>query len=107
MIYLNVMRRQITDSYKVVRQDLLHDAGIFSDEEARTRILRNYIKQHLTLPEQTIILLYAEYQSSRKVAQLLGIPRTTMQREITRIKTKIQNGLSQCVTARSSSSVCS
>lgn len=100
------MRHQITDSFKVVRQDLMHDAGIFSDEEARTRILRNFIKQHLAQAEQTIILLYAEYQSSRKVAQVLNIPRTTMQREITRIKTKIHNGLSQCVTARSSSSVC-
>lgn len=106
MNYLN-MRRQINDSYPVVRQDLMHDAGIFSDEEMRTRVLRSYIKNNLTLPEQTIILLYAEYASSRKVAQILGIPRTTMQREINRIKNKIRNGLLKYNPTRSRSGICS
>lgn len=101
------MRRQITDSYTVVRNDLLHDSGIFSEEQERTRLLRSYIKQALTQAEQTIILLYAECGSSRKVAAILNIPRTTMQREITRIKNKIKNGLHRHLTACTRSSVCS
>lgn len=101
------MRRQINDSYPVVRQDLMHDAGIFSDEEMRTRVLRMFIQKNLTQAEQTIILLYAEYGSSRQVAKTLNIPRTTMQREINRIKTKIRNGLLKYNPTRSRSGICS
>ncbi|MBR6631465.1 MAG: sigma-70 family RNA polymerase sigma factor [Alistipes sp.] len=100
------MRRQINDSYPVVRQDLMHDAGIFSEEEHRTRALRMFIQKNLTQAEQTIILLYAEYGSSRQVAKTLNIPRTTMQREINRIKTKIQHGVSKYITLGNNYSIC-
>jgi DNA-directed RNA polymerase specialized sigma24 family protein len=100
------MRRQITCSYAIVKNELLHDSGIFSEEQERTRLLRSVIKR-LTQAEQTIILLYAECGSSRKVAAMLNIPRTTMQREISRIKNKIKNELPEHISTRTHRSVCS
>lgn len=100
------MRRQITIDYAKIRQELLSDEGIFSDEELRTRIARRVILT-LTQAEQTIFLLYADCGSSRKVARILNIPRTTMQREINRIKRKLQNGILKHLTPRNRNGLCS
>lgn len=100
------MRRQITIDYAKIRQELLHDEGMFSDEAQRTRIARRVILT-LTQAEQTIFLLYADCGSSRKVARMLNIPRTTMQREINRIKRKLQDGILEYLTPRHSRSLCS
>lgn len=99
------MRRQITTDYAKIRQELLCDEGIFSDEAQRTRIARRVILT-LTQAEQTIFLLYADCGSSRKVARMLNIPRTTMQREINRIKRKLQDGILESLTPRHNRSLC-
>lgn len=51
--------------------------------------LFNKFKTKLTAPEKIILELYAEFQSQRKVASLLNVSRTTIVKELNKIRNKI------------------
>ena len=89
--------RQTTDEdvrgtvrdYKAIRADYRYYGSMFSDEDEVTARLKWIIDNKLTQVEQTIILLYADCMSLRKLGRRLGLSHTLAAKEVRRIRTKI------------------
>lgn len=71
--------------------DYLPVDDIFTEEPEKVRKVKYIIFNKLTEPNRRIILLYAELQSIRKVAQKLGISAASAWLRITEIKNEIKN----------------
>lgn len=65
------------------------DPSIFTDEQDRVAALKYIIDNKLNRVDKTLILLYADCQSFRKLGLRLGFSHTTMRIEIKRIKALI------------------
>jgi len=76
-------------TYKDIRQDYTFDPSVFNDEPERLRRVKEIIATDLTEVERTIILLYIDCQSYRKLGKRLGLSHMTVRREVIRIKEKI------------------
>lgn len=76
---------------KQLYQDYLPVDDIFTEEPEKVRKVKYIIFNKLTEPNRRIILLYAELQSIRKVAQKLGISAASAWLRITEIKNEIKN----------------
>lgn len=80
------MDKKVVDEYRAVKDDYAFDPSIFNSEPERVRRVKEIISTRLSVPDRTLILLYAEYQSYRKLGQRLGLSHMTIRREILRIK---------------------
>lgn len=80
------MNSQVVDEYRAIKQEYAFDPGPFNGDENRVRRIKEIISTSLSVPDRTLILLYAEYQSYRKLGERLGISHMTLRREILRIK---------------------
>lgn len=60
-----------------------------SEDEDRVAKIKYIINNKLTQVEKTIILLYVDYLSYRKLGKRMGFSHMTMYEEIKRIKAKI------------------
>lgn len=72
-----------------IRPDYKWDADIFADGDARADAVRCIIDKRLNTVDRTIILLYIDCQSYRKLAAMLGYSHMTALKEVRRIKRKI------------------
>ena len=72
--------------FKDIEAEYRHDGTIFADDEARVDALKYIIDNKLSRVDKTLIILYADCQSFRKLGARLGFSHTTMRMEITRIK---------------------
>lgn len=70
-------------------KDYQPDTDIFSDEDERVSKLKDIIFNRLTEIDRRVILLYAELQSQRKVAKILGVSASTVNILIRRIRKEI------------------
>lgn len=75
--------------YDAVREDYRFDGSIFSEEPERSALLKWIIDNRLAEPERRVIIQYAELQSFRKLAQVLGRSHTACARKVRRIRKKI------------------
>ena len=80
---------KITELY----QDYLPVDDVFTEEPEKVRKVKYIIFNKLTEPNRRIIILYAELQSIRKVAQKLGISAASAWLKITEIKNEIKSYL--------------
>lgn len=62
---------------------------MFSDAPERTELLKEIVATRLNEVDRTIILLYAEIQSTRKLGKRMGMSMMTVWREIQRIKAEV------------------
>ena len=76
-------------SYRDIREDYAWEPDIMSAEPERTALLKEIIATRLSEVDRTIILLYADCQSTRKLGARMGMSMMTVWREIRRIKAKI------------------
>lgn len=76
----------IVREFRKIKPDYAFDADIMCEDEPRTRRLKYIINNRLTIADRTIIILYAELQSFRKLGECLGVSHTTMRTEVNRIK---------------------
>jgi DNA-directed RNA polymerase specialized sigma24 family protein len=76
-------------SYRDIRQDYEWTPDIFSDEPERVALLKEIIATRLNEVDRTIILLYADCQSTRKLGKRMGMSMMTVWRELQRIKKEI------------------
>ena len=81
--------KQIVRAYKEIQEDYLFDPSIFSQEDERVAALKWIIQERLTQVERTIILLYTDCQSYRKLGKRLGISRSTCYTLVKKIRDKI------------------
>ena len=72
--------------YKSIREDYAFDPSIFSEEPDRTAIVKWIIANRLSEVDRTLILLYTDCLSYRKLGDRLHLSHTTVAGEIRRIK---------------------
>ena len=77
---------KVVNEYRAIKQDYAFDADIMSNDDPRVARLKYIIDTKLSLADKTIILLYVDCQSYRKLGVRLGVSHMTIRREVQRIK---------------------
>lgn len=80
------MNSQVVEEYRAVKQEYAFDPSIFNVDDDRVSRIKEIISTRLSVPDRTLILLYAEYQSYRRLGEQLGLSHMTVRREILRIR---------------------
>ena len=78
--------REVVSEFRKIRQDYTYNPDIMNEEDERLTRLKKIIDQKLSLADKTIILLYVDCQSYRKLGKRLGVSHMTIRREVQRIK---------------------
>lgn len=81
--------REAIKEYKTARSDYRFDPSIFSEDNERVARVKEIIEKELTQADRTIILLYAECGSYRKLGAMLGLSHMTARSEVMRIRKEI------------------
>lgn len=72
--------------FKDIEADYKFDPSIFTQDADRVAALKYIIDNKLSRVDKTLILIYADCLSFRKMGKRLGFSHTTMRGEVTRIK---------------------
>lgn len=75
--------------FKDIEADYRFDPSIFTEDGERVAALKYIIDNKLSRVDKTLILIYADCLSYRKMGQRLGFSHTTMRNEVKRIKCQI------------------
>jgi len=75
--------------YKSIREDYRYDGSLFSDEPDKVARVKYIIDNKLSQVDRTLILLYTDCQSLRKLGKRLGLSHTCVAKEIRRIRENI------------------
>lgn len=75
--------------FKEIREDYAYNPDIFNDEPERIARTKYIINHRLSQVDRTLIILYADCQSYRKLGKRLGLSHTTIRQEIMRIKAEV------------------
>ena len=77
---------EVVKEYRTIKEEYAYDPDILSKDDERVARVKQIIDTRLSVVDKTIILLYADCQSYRKLGKKLGISHMTLRREIIRIK---------------------
>lgn len=77
--------------FRKIKEDYAFNPDMMNDEDERTSRIKEIIDTKLSLADKTIILLYADCQSYRKLGKRLGVSHMTIRRDCQRIKRIILN----------------
>ena len=80
------IEREIIKDFKEIKEDYAWHLDIMSNEDERVAKLKEIINTKLSTVDKTIILLYADCQSYRKLGKRLGVSHMTIRDECQRIK---------------------
>ena len=83
----------IVRSYKQIAQDYAYQGGVFCEDTPKVRRTKWVVEHCLTPADRTIIILYAEQGSYRKLGARLGMSHTTVRKEVLRIRNIIKRNL--------------
>lgn len=72
--------------YKEIKEEYKWDSSIFNQDDERVSRLKEIINTKLSVVDKTIILLYVDCQSYRKLGKRFGLSHMTIRREVLRIK---------------------
>lgn len=78
-------------TYQLIRRDYEYHADVMTEDDERAVRLKKIINTQLSVADRTIIVLYADLQSYRKLGAMLGLSHMTIRREVLRIKEIIIN----------------
>ena len=78
--------REVVSEFRKIRQEYSYNPDIMNEEDERLTRVKKIIDQKLSLADKTIILLYVDCQSYRKLGARLGVSHMTIRREVQRIK---------------------
>ena len=78
--------REVVSEFRKIRQDYTYNPDIMNEEDERLTRIKKIINTKLSLADKTIILLYVDCQSYRKLGARLGVSHMTIRREVQRIK---------------------
>lgn len=81
--------REVVSEFRKIRQDYTYNPDIMNEEDERLTRVKKIIDTKLSLADKTIILLYVDCQSYRKLGARLGVSHMTIRREVQRIKSII------------------
>ena len=77
---------EVVKEYRAIKQDYAYDSDIMSKDDERLAKIKMIIDTKLSLVDKTIILLYVDCQSYRKLAKKMNLSHMTLRREVIRIK---------------------
>ena len=77
---------EVVKEYKQIKEDYKFNPDIMSQDDSRVARIKEIIDTKLSLADKTIILLYVDCQSYRKLGARLGVSHMTLRREVQRIK---------------------
>lgn len=80
---------EIVRQYKKIKDDYSFKGDIMDQDDIRVARLKKIMNTELSEVERTILILYAEMQSFRKLGEVMGCSHQTMRNEVQRIKQKI------------------
>lgn len=77
---------KVVKEYRLLKAEYAYNPDIFCPDSDRVRLLKYIIYNRLDIVDRTIILLYADLQSLRKLGQVMGVSHTTIRTEVLRIR---------------------
>ena len=77
---------EVVKEYRAIKQDYAFDPDIMSKDDERVAKIKKIIDTKLSLVDKTIILLYVDCQSYRKLGRKMNLSHMTARREVIRIK---------------------
>lgn len=77
---------EIIRDFKEIKEDYKFSDDIMCNEDERIHRIKEIINNKLSIVDKTLILLYTDCQSFRKLGQRLGLSHMTCRKEIMRIK---------------------
>lgn len=83
----------IVRSYRDIKDDYAAKCDIMDEDSAFMRHIKWVVAHCLTPADRTIIILYAETASYRKLGKRLGLSHTTVKNEVHRIRQIIIDNL--------------
>lgn len=80
------MISEVVAEYRAIRDEYAFDPSIFNPGDPKVERLKEIIDTKLSQADKTILLLYVDCQSYRKVGKKLNLSHMTIRREILRIR---------------------
>lgn len=77
---------EVVKEYRAIKQDYAFDPDIMSKDDERVAKIKKIIDTKLSLVDKTIILLYVDCQSYRKLGEKMHLSHMSIRREVIRIK---------------------
>lgn len=77
---------EVIAEFRKIKQEYTYNPDIMNEEDERLTRIKKIIDNKLSLADKTIILLYVDCQSYRKLGARLGVSHMTIRRECQRIK---------------------
>ena len=77
---------EIVKEYRQIKEDYKFNPDIMCQDDPKVSRIKEIIDTKLSQVDKTIILLYADCQSYRKLGARLGVSHMTIRREVQRIK---------------------
>lgn len=77
---------EVIAEFRKIKQEYSYNPDIMNEEDERLTRVKKIIDTKLSLADKTIILLYVDCQSYRKLGARLGVSHMTIRREVQRIK---------------------
>ena len=77
---------EVIAEFRKIKQEYTYNPDIMNEEDERLTRVKKIIDTKLSLADKTIILLYVDCQSYRKLGARLGVSHMTLRREVQRIK---------------------
>ena len=77
---------EVIAEFRKIKQEYSYNPDIMNEEDERLTRIKKIIDTKISLADKTIILLYVDCQSYRKLGKRLGVSHMTLRREVMRIK---------------------
>ena len=77
---------EVIAEFRKIKQEYTYNQDIMCEDDPRISRIKEIIDKKLSLADKTIILLYVDCQSYRKLGARLGVSHMTIRREVQRIK---------------------
>lgn len=90
---MNDQIKQLMRSYHDMLEDCKFDPDIMCEESQLVRKLKYIINKRLPAEAKALILLYADYDSLRKLAGLFGVSHVTVKNRIAGIRKEVLSEL--------------
>lgn len=83
------MISDVVKEFRMIRKEYRHDPSIMNTDEPRVARLKEIIDNRLSQADRTILLLYCDCQSYRKLGKKLNLSHMTIRKEVIRIREKV------------------
>ena len=80
------MISEVVKEYRAIKAEYAFDPSVMNPDEPRVARIKEIIDTKLSQADKTILLLYVDCQSYRKVGKKLNLSHMTIRREILRIR---------------------